>query len=139
MKRILTVIALAVCLLSAKASAAQATCPTGVVCVAAPVATVMEVNLTAVNNCGSGTCSFQYYRCVGTASSCPTGSAVWQLLNTTALTTLTFSDLNVNSGTTYSYFAVALAGGNTSGPSNVATVVVPSLPTAPTGVTAVGQ
>lgn len=123
-----------------KASAAQATCPTGVTCVAAPTATVYEVNLSWVNACVTTiTCTFNVERCIGTVAQCLTTSQVWQVMNTTPIIGLTYSDTAVNSGVTYSYFVVALSGGNTSGPSNEVAVIVPILPTAPTGVTAVGQ
>jgi hypothetical protein len=111
---------------------AQATCPTGQTCIVAPTATANAVGLTGTNACVSGmTCTFNFYRCVGTNAQCSLTSAVWVLANSTPTTTVAYTDTAVTPGVTYSYFADALANGLTSGPSNVATVTVPLAPSAP--------
>lgn len=106
---------------------------------ALPTPTTHSVALSLTNNCTNGvTCQFNYYRCTGTIAICSLGSQFWQLINATPTGTST-TDTTVTAGTTYAYVAYAVAGTQTSGPSNEVAATIPLGPSAPTGLSGVAQ
>jgi hypothetical protein len=109
-----------------------------------PTPTVHKSDLTWNNTCdASMTCSFNVYRCSGTATTCTTGgTGTWTLLNFSPLSATGYTDLGVNPGTTYQYLVYATATVNnklqTSNPSNQFGGTIPLGPT-PVAVTGTQQ
>lgn len=79
-------------------------------------------------------CVYAVYRCAGTASACGTlSSTAWAEVTTAATrpSGVSYQDLTVSGGTTYSYAVETVQGNENSGPSNVTTATVPQTPVAP--------
>ncbi len=108
-----------------------------------PPATTHAVDLTWTAAAASSTwtgcstsvpCVYAVYRCAGTASACGTlSSTAWAEVTTVATrpSGVSYQDLTVSGGTTYSYAVETVQGSENSGPSNVTTAAVPETPTAP--------
>ena len=112
-----------------------------------PPASVHSVTLTWTAPTSSSTwsgctttapCVYAVYRCVGTASTCPsvpTSSTSWTEITTPATrpSATTYVDLNVTAADTYTYVVETVQASVNSGPSNTTTATVPNtgIPTAP--------
>jgi hypothetical protein len=99
-----------------------------------PTPTAHGASLTWVNTCDATvTCSFNVYRCTGSATACTTGTGTWQLLTLTTISAPAYSDQAVTTGTTYQYLVYATATVNgkvqTSSPSNQWGGTIPLGPT----------
>lgn len=128
MKKIVFACAALVMMIAALSVQAQTT--------ALPAATQHQVSLSWTNACSSSlTCTFNVYRCAGSASTCTATSTNWQLMNSSSISATAYSDAAVTTGSTYSYevYAVATVNGTleTSSPSNEVTVTVPLGPAPP--------
>ncbi len=112
-----------------------------------PPASVHSVTLTWTAPASSSTwsgctttapCVYAIYRCVGTASTCPsvpTSSTSWTEITTatTRPSATTYVDLNVTAAATYTYVVETVQASVNSGPSNTTTATIPNtgIPTAP--------
>ena len=100
-----------------------------------PSAPSVGVTLTwaAATSCGTGqpACTYAVYRCTATCGSL--SSTTWaEITNPSARPSgTTFSDTTVPPGVTADYVAETIQGGVNSEPSNMASVAVPGIPTAP--------
>jgi len=112
----------------APASSTIPTAPTGLI---ATVVSGSEINLTWTAPSGTVT-GYNVYR--GTASGGESTTPV-----ATGLAVASYADMNVTAGTTY-YYTVAAANSAGTGPASAeASAVVPTAPSAPTGLTAVAK
>jgi len=104
-----------------------------------PTPTPHSTTLTWTNTCDSTiTCTFNVYKCNGSASACPTSGSSWLLLTLTPIAAATYVDTQVTPGATASYIVYSTATINgvlkTSTPSNE---VSPTTPLGPSPVTVV--
>jgi hypothetical protein len=108
-----------------------------------PTPTQHKTTLTWTNACDASiTCSFNVYKCAGSAAACPTSGSSWNLLTLTPITSAQYVDLAVTAGATASYVVYSTATINgvlqTSTPSNEVSATTPLGP-APVTVTSVVQ
>ncbi len=108
-----------------------------------PPATTHAVNLTWTAPSSTSTwggctttapCVYAVYRCTGTTTVCGTlSSTAWTEVTTasTRPSGVSYQDLTISGGTTYSYTVETVQGNENSGPSNVTTATVPQTPVAP--------
>ena len=131
MKRYLVSVFLTcLCIVGCKA---QTQCTTATPCTAPPIAAAYQVDLTwtASSSCTtSAPCTYAVLRSVH-------GSNQWVDIQTTALQAVTATDLTVGSGTTYDYVVETVQNGTNSSPSNTATIAVPLVPSAATGLSVI--
>ena len=131
MKRYLISVFLAcLCIVGCKA---QTQCTTAAPCTAPPIAATYQVNLswTASVSCTTAApCTYAVLRSVH-------GNNQWVDIQTTASQTVTAIDSSVGVGTTYDYVVEAVQNGTNSSPSNTATIAVPLVPSAATGLSVI--
>ncbi len=113
-------------------------------CAQVPPATTHSVTLTwtapASNSVWTGCtttapCVYAVYRCTGSATTCGTlSSTAWSEITTpsTRPSALTYVDIGVTGGTSYTYTVETVQLNTNSSPSNTTTALVPQTPGSPT-------